>query len=303
MSYVECFDAPLSMSWRATAPAAVVDRGESPLAQRLRGMGSSLFWATQLLSVPRREAIYALYAFCREIEDIARGGASPTVKRTLLSNWRSQIASLYAGQPQHCLTRALCDGFGLYGLRSADFLGVIDGREMDVPSGIKAPSLPELDLYCERVAVAPAQLSMRIFGEESSAGERLARELGRALQLTLILRDLRKDAERQRLYLPRELLRTHGILTVVPNRVLAEPTLAAVCRDLASIAESHYAAAAKTIATCPRQSVRPAAVLLAIYRTLLHQLLAQGWKDLGDPVRVSTRRKLLLFFRHGWTGR
>jgi len=99
------------------------------------------------------------------------------------------------------------------------------------------------------------------------------------------------------------LLRTHGILTVVPNRVLAEPTLAAVCRDLASIAESHYAAAAKTIATCPRQSVRPAAVLLAIYRTLLHQLLAQGWKDLGDPVRVSTRRKLLLVFRHGWTGR
>jgi presqualene diphosphate synthase len=303
MSYVEYFDTPLSMSWRAITPAAAVDKGDSPLAQRLRGMGSSLFWATQLLSVPRREAIYALYAFCREIEDIAGGGASPTVKRALLSNWRSQIASLYAGKPQHCLTRALCDGVGLYGLRSGDFLSIIDGREMDVPSGIKAPTLTELDLYCERVAVAAARLSMQIFGEETSAGERLAAELGRAVQLTLILRDLCKDAERQRLYLPRELLHAHGILTAVPGRILAHPALGSVCRDLASIAESYYMAAAKTIATCPRQSVRPAAVLLAIYRELLHELLARGWKDPGDPVRVSTRRKLLLVFRHGWTGR
>jgi phytoene synthase len=303
MSYVEYFDAPLSAPLSATTPAAVVDREESPLAQRLRGMGSSLFWATQLLSVPRREAIYALYAFSREVEDIAGGGASPTVKRALLSKWRSQIASLYAGQPQHWLARALCDGVGLCDLRSADFLAIIDGREMDVPSGIKAPSLPELDLYCERVAVAAMRLSMRICGEETSAGERLAAELGRALQLTLILRDLRKDAERQRLYLPRELLRTHGILTAVPSRVLAHPALGAVCRDLASIAERHYSAAAKTITTCPRQSVRPAAVLLAIYRALLHQLLAHGWKNPGNPVRISTQRRLLLVVRHGWTGR
>jgi phytoene synthase len=303
MSYVGYFDAPLSISWSATTPASVDDSKDSPLAQRIRGMGSSLFWATQLLSVPRREAIYALYAFCREIEDIAGGGASPTVKRALLSNWRSQIALLYAGQPQHCFTRALSDGVGLYGLPSADFLAIIDGREMDVPSGIKAPSLPELDLYCERVAVAATRLSMRIFGERTSAGERLATELGRALQLTLILRDLHKDAERQRLYLPREILEAHGIQTTVASQVLAESALDAVCRDLAAVAESHYAAAAKTIASCPRQSVRPAAVLLAIYRALLHQLLARGWKNPGDPVRISTRRKLLLVFRHGWAGR
>ena len=199
MSAIEHLDAPFSRRLSPIKPADVHESERYLLARRLRGMGSSFFWATQLLPVARREATYRIYAFCRELEDIVDGEAASSVKHSLFAEWRNEIASLYAGEPRHALTRGLSDAVRLYGLRSDDFVAVINGREMDLPSGIRAPTLTELDLYCERVAAAPARLTMRIFGEETSMGEQVAAELGRALHLTIILRDLRKAAERQRL--------------------------------------------------------------------------------------------------------
>jgi phytoene synthase len=257
----------------------------------------------QLLSYERREAMYALYDFCREVDDIADGDASRSLKETLLLNWRSEIALLYSGGPQHAVTRSLNEAIHLYGLRYDDFLAIIDGMEMDARTDIRAPSLVELDLYCERVAVAVGRLSVRIFGEETPAGERVAAELRRALQLTNILRDLAEDAGRNRLYLPRELLQAHGIYATTPSWVLAQPTLCDVCRDVARLAEGHYTAAVEAIAACPRHKMRPAAVMLGIYRALLHELLIRGWQHLDEPVRIPAWRKLALAVRHGLTGR
>ena len=257
----------------------------------------------QLLPARRREAIYTLYDFCREVDDIADGDASRPLKQILLLNWRSEIALLYAGRPQHPVTRALAEAIHRYGLRCDDFLAIIDGMEMDARSDIRAPSLLELDRYCERVAVAVGRLSVRIFGEETPAGERVAAELGRALQLTNILRDLAEDAGRNRLYLPRELLHAHGIFATTPSWVLAQPALPDVCRDLAILAERHYTAAAEAIAACPRATMRPAAVMLGVYRVLLHELRTRGWRQLGEPVQIPARRKLVLLLRHGLTGR
>jgi phytoene synthase len=257
----------------------------------------------QLLPQQRRKTMYALYAFCRDVDDIADGVASRELKLTLLSNWRSEIALLYAGRPRYAVTRDLSEAIHLYGLRSADFLAVIDGMEMDVRRQIRAPSLAELDRYCECVAVAVARLSVRIFGEETPAGERVAAELGRALQLTNILHDLAEDARRHRLYLPRELLHAHGIFATTPSWVLAQPALPDVCRDVARLAEAHYAAAVEAITACPRHNMRPAAVLLGIYRAVLHELLARGWRDRDEPVRIASWRKLALVFCHGLTGR
>jgi phytoene synthase len=144
---------------------------------------------------------------------------------------------------------------------------------------------------------------VRIFGEGSPAGERVAAELGRALQLTNILRDLAEDAKRYRLYLPRELLHAHGIFATTPSWVLAQPALPDVCRDLAMLAEQHYAAAAEAIAACPRWTMRPAAVMLGIYRALLQELLARGWQQLDEPIRTPAWRNLALVIRHGLTGR
>jgi len=257
----------------------------------------------QLLPARRREAIYTLYDFCREVDDIADGDASRPLKQILLLNWRSEIALLYAGRPQHPVTRALAEAIHRYGLRCDDFLAIIDGMEMDARSDIRAPSLLELDRYCERVAVAVGRLSVRIFGEETPAGERVAAELGRALQLTNILRDLAEDAGRNRLYLPRELLHAHGIFATTPSWVLAQPALPEICRDVARLAEGHYAAAAEAIAACPRRKMRPAAVMLGVYRALLHELLTRGWQHLDEPIRIPAWRKLALVLRHGLTGR
>jgi phytoene synthase len=238
--------------------------------------------------------MHALYGFCHEVGDIADGAASRSLKQTLLSNWRNEIAHLYAGHPQHTVTRGLSEAIHRYGLRRGDFLSIIDGMEMDARREIRAPSFAELDRYCELVAVALGRLSMRIFGDETPAGERVAAELGRALQLTDILRDLAEDAARHQLYLPRELLHAHGIFATTPSWVLAQPALPNVCRDLAGLADGHYAAAAEAIAARPRWKMRPAAATLGIYRALLHELLARGWRHLDEPIRLPAWRELPL---------
>jgi squalene synthase HpnD len=303
MTTVEHLSAPIS---KGRSPDLVIDlpgyKGDAT-ALRPRVAGSSFFWAMRLLPARRREAIYALYGFCREVDGIADGDASPSLKQTLLLSWRSEIALLYAGRPRHAVTRGLSEAIHFYGLRCDDFLAIIDGMEMDARSDIRAPSLLELDRYCERVAVAVGRLSVRILGEETPAGERVAAELGRALQLTNILRDLAEDAGRYRLYLPRELLHAHGIFATTPSWVLAHPALPYVCRDVARLAEGHYVAAAEAIAACPRRKMRPAAVMLGVYRALLHELLTRGWQHLDKPVRIPAWRKLALVLRHGLTGR
>ena len=217
MTTIERFDTSISELPSSSAAVAPSDNQDDAIALRLRAAGSSFFWAMQLLPYRRREAMYALYAFCRQVDDIADGDASHALKDVLLSDWRSEIALLYAGRPQHLVTRALNEAVHLYGLQCSDFLAIIDGMTMDARADIRAPSLDDLDLYCERVAVAVGRLSVRIFGEETPAGERIAAELGRALQLTNILRDLAEDARRHRLYLQREVLRAHGIYATNPE--------------------------------------------------------------------------------------
>ena len=302
MSAIQSLYAPVSQQPR---PNTVIEGegGEHSAIVMRRGIpDGSFFWAMQLLSRQRREAIFGLYNFCRELEDIADGDASRSLKQTLLSNWRGEIAQLYAGRPRHSVTLGLNDAIRLYGLRCEDFLTIIDGVETDGRADIRAPSLVQLDHYCERRAVAVSRLSMRIFGE-TPAGERVAAELGRALQLTYMLHNLVEDAKRHRLYLPRELLHAHGILATTPSWVLAQPALPEVCRDLASLAERHYVAAAEAIAACSRRTMRPAAVLHGLHRALLDELLARGWRRLDEAVRIPEWHTLALVIRHGLTGR
>ena len=303
MTIVEHLYAPISVRPTPDATIDAPDTRENAIAPRRRAVGSWFFWAMQLLPAQRRKAMRALYTFCREVDDIADGEASRSLKQILLSNWRSEIAHLYAGRPHNNVTRGLSEAIHLYGLQCDDFLAIIDGMELDPQTDIRAPSLAQLDRYCERVAVAAGRISVRIFGEASPAGQRVAAELGRAMQLTSILRDLAEDARRHRLYLPREVLHAHGIFATTPSWVLAQPALPDVCSDLVGLAEYHYAAAAEAIAACPRWTMRPAAVLLGTNRALLHELIARGWRRLDEPVRTPAWHKLTLVIRHGLAGR
>ena len=277
--------------------------GEAELRDAIRrkveAAGTSFYWAMRLLPKNRRNGMYAVYAFCREVDDIADDDALPTAeKRRALAQWHEDIEALYAGRTPRLVVRALQEPVARYALRREDFHALIDGMEMD-SEAICAPDLATLDLYCARVASAVGHLSVHVFGDPSAAAHRVADHLGRALQLTNILRDLDEDAQRGRLYLPGEILARHGIRDTAPLAVLRHPALPAACRDLAAVAEQHFVAAAEAMRDCSRRAMRPAAVMGGFYHAMLEALLAAGWRDPGMRISLSKAQKLWLVLRHG----
>jgi presqualene diphosphate synthase len=282
--------------------AALKEPADDPRAAiraRVAAAGTSFYWAMRLLPEARREAMFAVYAFCRDVDDIADSDDPPAAKRAELARWRRDIEAIYTRPVGSGLLRVLAEVAATYKLRREDFLAVIDGMEMDAAADIRAPSLAELDLYCDRVASAVGRLSVRIFGTDVPAADRVASALGRALQLTNILRDLAEDAARGRLYLPHELLSAQGITEREPQAVLRHARLGAVCEQLAEIAERHFADARSAMRDCPRRAMRPAAVMGAVYHAILVRLRRRGWNDLTEDVTLPKPLKLWLAVRHG----
>jgi phytoene synthase len=269
------------------------------IRHRVAASGTSFYWAMRLLPEARRNAMYAIYAWCREVDDIADDERPAADKLAALAGWREEIDAIYAGQPRLPVSRALSQPVLRYQLRRADFLAVVDGMEMDAREAIRAPHLATLDLYCGRVAAAVGHLSVHVFGDASDAAHRVADSLGRALQLTNVLRDLDEDAGRGRLYLPREILDAHGIGGADPATVLRHPALPAACRALAAIAEDHFTESARAMAQCRRRAMRPAAVMGAVYRATLAEVVRRGWREPRTRVSLSKPRKLWLALRYG----
>ena len=276
---------------------------EITIAQPIRSANLSLFWSTQLLPAPRRDAMQALYFFCRELRSIADGGASRTVKLALLTDWRTQIGLPYAGRPQHFVTRALSDAVKRFDLRCVDFLEIIDGIETEARTDIRAPSLDQLYLYCKQRSVAVIRIALRILGAAQADADQMAAALGRGMVLTGILRDLAQDARRHRLYLPRELLQAHGIFATTPSYVLAQPALPQVCNALAEWAADWFADAEDALEGRSRWRMGAAIAILSGYRGLLLALLVRGWKRLDEPVGLPVWCRSALAIGHGLVGR
>jgi squalene synthase HpnD len=287
----------------AALHAAADQLGEDALRETIRhrveAAGTSFYWAMRLLPRDRRNGMYAIYAFCREVDDIADGERPVEHKLAALAGWREEIEALYDGRPRHLLACALSGPVRRYELRREDFIAILAGMEMDARGDIRAPDMATLDLYCARVASAVGHLSVHIFGDSSDAAHAVAESLGRALQLTNILRDLAEDAARQRLYLPREILDRHGIRGDEPAAALRHPALPAACRDVAAIAETHFREAARAMEQCSHRAMRPAAVMAALYRATLSTLQRSGWRNPMARVRLATSLKLWLVLRHG----
>jgi squalene synthase HpnD len=272
------------------------------LTKQVGAAKSSFYTAMRVLPAERRDAMFAIYAFCREVDDIADEPAPQEQKQRELALWRAEIDLLYAVPPARAklVGRALAGPIRHYDLQREDFLAVIDGMAMDAERDIQGPSLIELDLYCDRVASAVGRLSIRVFGSDSPAAVRVADHLGRALQLTNILRDVDEDAERDRLYLPRDLLERHAIMSTDPATVLTHPHLDAVCLDLAAMAREHYRKADAAMAECPRRVMRAPAMMSAVYRTTLDRVIQRGWKAPRAPVSLPKLQKLWLALRAGY---
>ncbi|MGE5515773.1 MAG: presqualene diphosphate synthase HpnD [Bacteroidota bacterium] len=280
----------------------LIDLGDaqSQAAAKARAASSSFTWAMRMLPAQKRLSMYAVYAFCREVDDIADGELAVADKLAALDHWKTNVERLFrpASTPTFLLEAPLRRAIELHGLRRRDFLAVVEGMIMDAERPMVAPSLLELDLYCDRVAAAVGRLSVRVFGLGDAEGEALAGALGRALQLTNILRDLAEDAALGRLYLPAEILAAHGIDAAEgPAAVLAHPALPAAARDLAARARRHYAEAQAVARRCPREAVRPALLMAAVYQALLDRLEAEGWRRPERRVELGALNKAWIVLR------
>jgi phytoene synthase len=274
-------------------------KGAAPAARGIDPSGDPIFWAIRFLPRPRRNAMYALYRFWREVEAFACDETSHLLRVALLSDWRSEIALLYEGRPRREVTGSLVEPVRLYGLRCDDFLTIVNGLGAEHRDAAQAPTLVAFEFHGASVAVAMARLAVRIFGLEDPAAERVATAFGRGAHITRILGNLSLDAARNRLYLPRELLRAHGIFTTQPDAVLTHPLLVHVWHELALTAEKHYAAAAAAVGPGRSREARVAALMLGGCRGILRQSLAHGWERLEHPVRLSAWRKAELLIRYG----
>ena len=251
----------------------------------------------RVLPRAQREAMFEIYSFCRQVDDIADSSAPCSERREQLQRWRADIDALYADRPV-LRTRGLLAPVRDFGLRREDFHAVIDGMEMDVVDDIRAPDEATLDAYCNRVASAVGRLSVRVFGMEEQDGIALAHHLGRALQLTNILRDLDEDAAFGRLYLPKEALREAGLITTDPMAVLASPMLGTVCARVVERAREHFAQADVVMARSPRRCVRAPRIMGEAYRLILDSLVARGWSHPRHPIRLPRSRLLWIIMRH-----
>ncbi len=247
------------------------------IAAEVRAAGSSFYWAMRLMDPERRAALFAIYAFCREVDDIADGEAAAAEKRTALAQWRDRLAAIFDDRPETPLERALARARARFGLDRADFEAVIEGMEMDAGAPIIAPDAGVLDRYCDCVASAVGRLCVRVFGAPATPGRALAKHLGRALQLTNILRDIEEDAARGRLYLPADLLAAHGITSRDPHVVLSAPGLVGVKRDLAARIAAEFAAARAALAACDSGDLRPAAIMMAVYERRFVRMRARDF--------------------------
>jgi len=258
--------------------------------------GSSFYYSFLFLPAAQRQAITALYAFCREVDDVVDECSEPAVARRKLDWWRSEIGNCFAGRPNHPVTRALQTPLQQYNLPQEYFHEIIDGMEMDMDQN-RYPSFSELALYCHRAAGVVGLLSAEIFGYRHRDTLKYAETLGTALQLTNILRDIREDAERGRIYIPLDEMLEHH---VKPHELL-QGAFTDSTRDLfaaqAKRARGYYQQAMQHLPAEDRYAQRGGIIMAEIYQALLKEIESDGYRVMQQRIRLTPLRKLWIAWK------
>ncbi|MEM7239067.1 MAG: squalene/phytoene synthase family protein [Pseudomonadota bacterium] len=271
---------PLGPGLEALAPQPPL-AGTDPKAvarEIVARSGTSFGPGMKILQRPRREGMWALYAFSRVIDDIADEDWPLDDKHRLLDDWREEIARVYQGVPLSAVGQALVDPVSAFDLPRGEFLALIDGMQMDADGPVVAPPMAELRLYTRRVAGAVGLLSMRIFGAwVGDPSDRFARALGDAFQLTNILRDVEEDARLGRLYLPRETLERAGV-PLVPAMIAGHSALPEAAGEIGQLARQEFANARREIPAHSRRALMPALMMMGVYESYLGQMAAAEFR-------------------------
>ncbi len=268
-------------------------------AAKLAQSGSSFAYSFRFLPEPRRKAITALYAYCREVDDVVDEVTDPAVARMKLAWWRREIAAVFAGKPQHPVALALAEIVVEYSLPQEHFDAILDGMAMDLDQN-RYQDFATLERYCHRVAGVVGLLSARIFGYEDDSTRVYARELGIAFQLTNIIRDVGEDAQRGRIYLPQDELRRFSVSNAdILGRKLT-PSFQSLMAFQVERARSFYAAAFAALPAVDRRAQRPGLMMAAVYRALLAEIERDGYRVLDRRISLAPLYKAWLAWKTSW---
>jgi len=264
--------------------------------QKAAHSGSSFYYSFLFLPPERRRAITALYAFCREVDDVVDEVSEATVARAKLAWWRTEIDAAFEGVPEHPVGKALAPVVRDYGLPREQLQTVIDGMAMDLEQ-VRYVDFPALELYCHRVAGVVGMLSARIFGYSEPATAQYARDLGIAFQLTNIIRDVGEDAARGRIYLPQDELARFGVPSSALLRREGGEGFPALMRHQVARARDWYARALEALPAADRRAQRAGLAMAAIYRALLDEIERDGYRVLDRRIALTPLRKLAIAWR------
>jgi phytoene synthase len=264
--------------------------------QKAAASGSSFYYSFLFLPPERRRAITALYAFCREVDDAVDDGADPQVAAAKLAWWRGELAGLFAGRPQHPVTRALLPFLSTYAFSEQRFAEILDGMEMDLRQS-RYLDWPGLEAYCYRVAGVVGLLAAGIFGYQDARTLEYARKLGIAFQLTNIIRDVGEDARKNRIYLPMDELARFSVPAADILQARQTPAFRELMAFEAQRARSYYEDAMASLPEPDRRAQRPGLVMAAIYRALLDEIERDGFRVLAQRTSLTPLRKLWIAWR------
>ncbi|MES1982191.1 MAG: presqualene diphosphate synthase HpnD [Pseudomonadota bacterium] len=264
--------------------------------EKAAASGSSFYYSFMFLPPPRRRAITALYAFCREVDDVVDETTDQNVAHTTLAWWRIQVAAIYEGTPQHPVAQALVPVVRQYHLPQAHFHEIIDGMEMDLQQH-QYEDFAALQLYCYRVASVVGLLAAEIFGYSNPATLKYAHDLGIAFQLTNIIRDVGEDARRGRIYLPQDELQQFGVHTgdILDSKESDE--FYRLMQFQIDRAQRYYQQAFEQLPAADRKAQRTGLIMAAIYRTTLDEIVASGCHVLKERISLTPLRKLWLAYK------
>jgi 15-cis-phytoene synthase len=258
--------------------------------------GSSFYYSFLFLPPDKRRAITAVYAFCREVDDVADEVTDVGVARIKLAWWRTEIANVFAGNPQHPVGKALLPVVQDLDLAAEQFNEIIDGMEMDLTYH-RYPDFNSLQLYCYRVASVVGQISATIFGYSDHNTLRYANDLGMAFQLTNIIRDVGEDARRNRIYIPQDELQRFEVSASDILNGQASDNFRMLMAFQAERAKHYYDQAFAALPAIDRKTQRTGLVMASIYRTLLDEIERDQFAVLNQRISLTPIRKLWLAWR------
>jgi phytoene synthase len=264
--------------------------------QKAAASGSSFYYSFLFLPAARRRAITALYAFCREVDDVVDETIEPQIAAAKLAWWRAEVGNLYAGSPQHKVTQALAPHLGPYAIERERLNDIIDGMEMDLTQ-TRYLDWPNLERYCHRVAGVVGLLAAGIFGYRDARTLEYARELGIAFQLTNIIRDVGEDARRNRIYLPMADLKAFGVPAADILNARQTPEFGRLMEFETQRARDYYDRAFSALPAADRKSQRAGLIMAAIYRTLLDEIARDGFRVLTQRTSLTPLRKFWIAWK------